>query len=343
MKDIPQFVLKKYEEYKSKSEAIKSKDNLRLDDKSESKIIQPNIINEEQYFSNFIGLFCPRLDVKREFIEISRNPLTDLGITVGLLNENDFYEWKLSILGPKDTSYKEGLFYLNIKFPLDYPKSHPDIRFITPIYHMNIKPTKESSNKISPPKLYFREPCEIKIILINLYSIFYWQNYKNPLCSNELVEEYLKKRDIYEDKIKFFTKKYANPDIPYIEYKENEENWNFDNDEFIKNKSEFIKKNDLNEEKNDLNNSAPDDKGYNLTVIFVVKGRYLPMIENSKKIVNTVLEKLSLKLNYSDFNINRPFLAITNSQQVKKDKTLEENKIKNWQKIFIITDEVIFL
>jgi ubiquitin-protein ligase len=193
MKDIPQFVLKKYEEYKSKSEEIKSKDNLRLDDKSELKIIQPSIINEGQYFSNFNDLFFPRLDVKREFIEISRNPLTDLGITVGLLNENDLYEWKLSILGPKDTSYKEGLFYLNIKFPLDYPKSHPDIRFITPIYHMNIKPTKDSSDKISPPKLYFREPCEIKIILINLYSIFYWQNYKNPLCSNELVEEYLKK------------------------------------------------------------------------------------------------------------------------------------------------------
>ena len=41
-----------------------------------------------------------------EFHDLNRNPLSNCGITVGIENENDYSLWKLTILGPKDTSYK---------------------------------------------------------------------------------------------------------------------------------------------------------------------------------------------------------------------------------------------
>ena len=56
-----------------------------------------------------------------EFKDLNRNHISNCGFTVGLKNENDYRIWKLSLLGPKDTSYKGGLFFLNAEFPEDYP------------------------------------------------------------------------------------------------------------------------------------------------------------------------------------------------------------------------------
>ena len=34
---------------------------------------------------------------------------------------NDMNHWETSIIGPEDTPYANGIFKLEIKFPLDYP------------------------------------------------------------------------------------------------------------------------------------------------------------------------------------------------------------------------------
>ena len=77
--------------------------------------------------------------IQEEFKQLNRTPLANLGITVGLFNEDNLFEWKCTILGPKDTCYKGGLFYLKIIFPDDYPNSKPEIMFLSPIYHLNVK------------------------------------------------------------------------------------------------------------------------------------------------------------------------------------------------------------
>ena len=77
--------------------------------------------------------------IRDEFKQLQRKPLSNFGITVGLFNEDNIFEWKCTILGPKDTCYKNGLFYLKIIFPDNYPNSKPEILFLTPIYHLNVK------------------------------------------------------------------------------------------------------------------------------------------------------------------------------------------------------------
>ena len=42
------------------------------------------------------------------------------------------------MIAPKDSLYSGGLFFLQIIFPNDYPNSAPEIKFITPIYHINV-------------------------------------------------------------------------------------------------------------------------------------------------------------------------------------------------------------
>ena len=78
--------------------------------------------------------------VIEEFKDISKNPISNYPINVGLKNENDFREWKVTLSGPKDTSYGGGLFFLSIKFPDNYPEKEPEVCFLTPIYHLNVNP-----------------------------------------------------------------------------------------------------------------------------------------------------------------------------------------------------------
>jgi len=71
--------------------------------------------------------------IKEEFNDLNHNPISNIGCVVSLPNEDNLFEWTATIVGPLDTSYKGGLFYLRIFFPENYPNSAPEVCFTTPI------------------------------------------------------------------------------------------------------------------------------------------------------------------------------------------------------------------
>ena len=152
--------------------------------------------------------------IKIEFDDINNNPLGEIGVTIGLNDENNIFRWSATLQGPKDTGYKGGIFLLDIKFPEDYPESPPEILFVTPIYHLNINSSSQTG--ISVGKVYcnslnnWKNYFTIRKIFPEIFVLLYRNN---PDCGydSEKNKEFRLNRPLFEQKVKYFTKKYATP------------------------------------------------------------------------------------------------------------------------------------
>ena len=52
---------------------------------------------------------------------------------------DDIHQWTATLTGPPSTPYAGGTFHLSLIFPTTYPFKPPAIKFVTPIYHPNVK------------------------------------------------------------------------------------------------------------------------------------------------------------------------------------------------------------
>ena len=159
--------------------------------------------------------------IQNEFCDLQQNPIASLGIVVGMPDSNNPYLWQCTMLGPTDTSFAGGLFYLKIIFPIDYPTKAPEVLFVTPIYHVNVNHIKQPTcplGHICISTLNFWNPdTRIREILTNIFALFYMGNPQSPYGTDRQ-SEMLNTPQIFEQKIKYFTNKYANPNLGYREY-----------------------------------------------------------------------------------------------------------------------------
>ena len=159
--------------------------------------------------------------IQNEFCDLQQNPIASLGIVVGMPDSNNPYLWQCTMLGPTDTSFAGGLFYLKIIFPIDYPTKAPEVLFVTPIYHVNVNHIKQPTcplGHICISTLNFWNPdTKIREILTNIFALFYMGNPQSPYGTDRQ-SEMLNTPQIFEQKIKYFTNKYANPNLGYREY-----------------------------------------------------------------------------------------------------------------------------
>jgi len=166
--------------------------------------------------------------ITQEFKDLEKNPIAEVGVSVGLVNEHNIFVWKCTLMGPNDSIYSGGLFYLIIKFPEDYPKKPPEVCFETPIYHVNINPRKSGSESLGHVCIstlnWWNEKTKMREVLTNIFGLFYMHNPDSPYGLDR-AEEYKTKRELYDEKARFFTKKYA--DIKLDKRIVFDEKWDF--------------------------------------------------------------------------------------------------------------------
>ena len=74
--------------------------------------------------------------INKELQDLMSNPVQ--GCFVQLLADN-LYNWRAVIDGPLNSCYQGGKFEINIVLPQNYPFRPPEVRFVTKVYHVNVK------------------------------------------------------------------------------------------------------------------------------------------------------------------------------------------------------------
>ena len=138
------------------------------------------------------------------------------------LNNNP-YEWIFTLRGLCCTPYSGGKFYIKAKFPIDYPNSRPSFYFVTPFYHVNVNNIKKSFCPLGYIDMLvlnmWNQKLQIKIkdIIIDI-STYFWGANPQACYDFEIAKLMEKNIELFNKRIEYFTKKYANPSFPYKEY-----------------------------------------------------------------------------------------------------------------------------
>jgi ubiquitin-conjugating enzyme E2 D/E len=270
--------------------------------------------------------------IKNDFVELSYNAIPSLGINLGLPDKDNICKWKVTIIGASDTSYKFGLFFMEFTFQNDYPEKPPKIRFLTPIYHLNVNSRNDQELGLIQPNLinkWWNSSNNIMELASKIFTLFYFQ-YPEYAFEIERAKEYKENKSLFEEKAKYFNQKYAELKATagkFLNYKI----WDFS----------YYNSNNFNKEIQRTDVEITSYNEFDKNDEFIILNFHLN-IETTKRIkcqlkevtrnvLHRFLKKCSIKLN------DEPLL-ISNARRLNLDIPIGCNKIENNNDIVVITN-----
>lgn len=141
--------------------------------------------------------------ITRELQDFSKDPpaLCSAG-PVG----DDMFQWQASIMGPADSPYQGGIFFLSIHFPTDYPFKPPRVAFTTRIYHPNIN--SNGSICLDILRSQWSPALTISKVLLSICSLLNDPNPDDPLVP-EIARVFKTNKPKYNTTAKEWVTRYA--------------------------------------------------------------------------------------------------------------------------------------
>ncbi|XP_032434226.1 ubiquitin-conjugating enzyme E2 D4 isoform X1 [Xiphophorus hellerii] len=119
---------------------------------------------------------------------------------------DDLFHWQATIMGPSDSPYQSGVFFLTIHFPTDYPFKPPKVAFTTKIYHPNIN--SNGSICLDILRSQWSPALTVSKVLLSICSLLCDPNPDDPLVP-EIAHTYKADREKYNKLAREWTQKYA--------------------------------------------------------------------------------------------------------------------------------------
>jgi len=143
--------------------------------------------------------------ISKELTDFSRDPPANCSAGP---KGDDLFNWSATIMGPPDSPYAGGVFFLNIQFPPDYPFKPPKVAFTTKIYHCNVNSNGNICLDIL--KDQWSPALTISKVLLSVSSLLCDPNPSDPLVP-DIAQELLKNKEKHDQTAREYTQKYATP------------------------------------------------------------------------------------------------------------------------------------
>jgi ubiquitin-conjugating enzyme E2 N len=127
------------------------------------------------------------------------------GLDIFTTKDNNRYVF-MKLIGPKDTPYENGIFYIEFYFPDDYPSCPPEARFLTKIFHPNIDKIGRICLDILKDK--WTAAFQLRTIGLSLMVLLSEPNLNDPLDSN-VASKFKADKKLAEKTALEWTKQYA--------------------------------------------------------------------------------------------------------------------------------------
>jgi ubiquitin-conjugating enzyme E2 D/E len=141
--------------------------------------------------------------ITRELKLLSDDPPANC--SAGPLSD-DMFRWQATLMGPSETPFEGGVFFLDISFPEDYPFKPPKVSFYTKIYHPNINSTGGICLDIL--KEQWSPALTIAKVLLSICSLLTDPNPDDPLVP-DIARLYKTNKKEYQRRARMNTLRYA--------------------------------------------------------------------------------------------------------------------------------------
>nr|GMC65625.1 ubiquitin-conjugating enzyme E2 7 [Ipomoea batatas] len=147
--------------------------------------------------------------LQKQLKDLCKNPVD--GFSAGLVDENNLFEWSVTIIGPPDTLYEGGFFNAIMSFPQNYPNSPPTVRFTSEIWHPNVysdgkvcisilHPPGDDPNGYELASERWSPVHTVESIVLSIISMLSSPNDESP-ANVEAAKEWRENRDEFRKKV----------------------------------------------------------------------------------------------------------------------------------------------